>query len=55
MDGPKDHSDISPSNIIELTMEALSAEEQHEFKEYTEQLIKEARVKYLVNFKVDRN
>jgi hypothetical protein len=55
MAGPKDHSDICPSNIIEPTMEALSLKEQHDFEEYMEQLIKEARVKYLAKFKVDRN
>lgn len=53
MVGPKYYSDIS--NIIESTMEALSVEEQHQFDEYTEQLIKEARSKYLANFKVDKN
>jgi hypothetical protein len=41
MAGSKDHSDFSPSNIIEPIMETLSAEDQQEFKEHTEQLIKE--------------
>jgi hypothetical protein len=36
-------------------METLSAEDQHEFEEHKEQLIKEAQTKFLANFKVDRN
>ena len=50
MAGLKDHSDISPSNIIEMTMESLSAEGPHEFEEHKKQLIKEAEAKYLANF-----
>lgn len=53
MAGLKDHSDISPSNIIEMTMESLSAEGPHEFEEHKKQLIKEAEAKYLANLKVD--
>jgi hypothetical protein len=52
---PRDSSDVSPSNIIEPTWETLSAEEQLEFEEHQEQLIKEAKAKLLANFKVDRN
>lgn len=55
MAGSKDHSDVSPNNIIVPTMETLSAEEQQEFEEYMEQLIKEAKPKYLTNFKADKN
>jgi hypothetical protein len=51
----KGHSGISLSNIIELTMKNLSAEDQQEFKEHKKQLIKEAMVKYLANCKVDRH
>jgi hypothetical protein len=51
----KDSSDVSPSNIIEPTMETLSAEDQQEFEKHKEQLIKQARVKFLANFKVDKN
>ena len=51
----KDGSDVSPSNIIELTKETLSAEDQQKFEEHKEQKIKEAEVKFLANFKVDRN
>jgi protease II len=55
MVGSKDSSDISTSNIIEPTWETLSAEEQLEFEEHQEQLIKEAKTKFLANFKVYRN
>jgi hypothetical protein len=51
----KNSSDVSTSNIIELTWETLLGEEQLEFEEHQEQLIKEAKVKFLANFKVDRN
>jgi hypothetical protein len=55
MAGSKDSFDISPSNIIKPTWETLLAEEQLEFEEHQEQLIKEAKAKFLANFKVDRN
>jgi hypothetical protein len=55
MVGSIDHSDVSPSNIIKPTLEVLSAEDQQDFKEHKEQLIKEAHAKFLANFKVDRN
>jgi hypothetical protein len=55
MVGSKDNSYVSPSNIMEPTMETLSAEDQQEFEEHKEQLITEAHVKFLANFKVDRN
>jgi hypothetical protein len=55
MAGLKDSSDVSTSNIIEPTWETLSAKEQIEFEEHQEQLIKEAKVKFLANFKVDMN
>jgi hypothetical protein len=51
----KDSSDVSPNNIIELTWESLPTEEQMEFEEHQEQLIKEEKAKFLANFKVDRN
>jgi hypothetical protein len=40
MAGSKDSYDVSPSKIIEPTMETLLAEDQHEFEEHKEQLIK---------------
>jgi hypothetical protein len=55
MVGSKDSSDVSTINIIELTWKTLSVEEQLEFEEHQEQLIKEAKAKFLANFKVDRN
>jgi ferritin len=55
MAGSKYSYDVSTSNIIEPTWETLSAEEQLEFEEHQEQLIKEAKAKFLANFKVDRN
>jgi hypothetical protein len=55
MAGSKNSSNDSPSNIIELTMETLSVEDQQEFEEHKEQLINEAQAKFLANFKVDRN
>jgi hypothetical protein len=51
----KDHSDVSLSNIIKPTIETLSTDDQRDFEEHIEQLIKEAKAKYLANFKVDRN
>jgi hypothetical protein len=55
MVGSRDSSDISPSNIIEPTWETLSADEQLQFEEHKEQMIQEAKAKFLANFKVDRN
>jgi hypothetical protein len=51
----KDSSDVSPRNIIEPTWETLLAEEQLEFEEHQEQLTKEAKAKFLANFRVDMN
>jgi hypothetical protein len=48
-------SNVSTSNIIESTRETWSTEEQLEFEEHQEELIKEAKAKFLANFKVDRN
>jgi hypothetical protein len=55
MAGSRDNSDVSPSDIIEPTWKTLSAEEQLQFEEHKEQLIYEAKAKFLANFKVDRN
>jgi hypothetical protein len=55
MAGSKGPSDVSPSNIIEPAWEALPTEDQQEFEEHKERLIKEAKAKFLANFKVDRN
>jgi hypothetical protein len=55
MVGSRDSSEVSSSNIIELTWETLPADEQLQFEEHKERLIQEARAKFLANFKVDRN
>jgi hypothetical protein len=55
MVGSRDSSDISPSNIIEPTWETLLADEQLQFEEHKDQMIQEAKAKFLANFKVDRN
>jgi hypothetical protein len=55
MVGSRDNSNVSPSNIIEPTWETLPADEQLQFEEHKEQLIQEAKTKFLANFKVDRN
>jgi hypothetical protein len=55
MAGSRDSSDISPSNNIEPTWETLPADEQLQFEEHKEQMIQEAKAKFLANFKVDRN
>jgi hypothetical protein len=55
MAGSKDSSEVSASNIIERTWETLPADEQLQFEEHKEQLIQEAKAKFLANLKVDRN
>jgi hypothetical protein len=55
MASSRDSSDISRSNITEPTWETLPADEQLQFEEHKEQLIQEAKARFLANFKVDRN
>ena len=55
MAGSKDSSEVSTSNIITPTWETLPAEEHLLFEERQEQLIREAKAKFLADFKVDRN
>jgi hypothetical protein len=55
MAGLNDSSEVSTSNIITPTWKTLPAEEQLLFKEDQEQLIREARVKFLTDFKINRN
>ena len=55
MAGSRDSSEVSPNNIIEMIWETLPADKQLQFEEDKEQLIQEARAKFLANFKVDRN
>jgi hypothetical protein len=47
MAGSRDSSKVSPSNIIEPTWETLPADEQLQFEEHKEQLIQEAKAKFL--------
>jgi hypothetical protein len=54
MASSKNSSDVSTSNI-KPTWETLPAEEQLLFEERQEQLIQEAKAKFLADFKVDRN
>jgi hypothetical protein len=49
--GSRDSSEVSPSNIIEPTWETLLADEQLQFEEHKEQMIQEAKAKFLANFK----
>jgi hypothetical protein len=51
----RDSSDIFPSNIKEPTWETLPVDEQLQFEKHKEQLIQEAKTRFLANFKVDRN
>jgi hypothetical protein len=55
MAGSKASSEVSTSNIITPTWETLPTEEQLLFEERQEQLIQEAKAKFLADFKVDRN
>jgi hypothetical protein len=55
MAGSKDSSEVSTSNIITPTWETLPTEKQLMFEERHEQLIQEAKAKFLADFKVDRN
>jgi hypothetical protein len=55
MAGSKDSSEVSTNNIIEPIWKTLSDDEQLQFEEHKEQLIQEAKAKFLANFKVDRN
>jgi hypothetical protein len=53
MAGSKDNSHISSSNIIEPTMENLSAEEIQKLEDVRKKLLAEIDVKFLADFKVD--
>jgi hypothetical protein len=55
MAAPKDNSEVSTSNIIKPTWETFLTEEQLLFEECQEQLIQEAKTKFLADFKVDRS
>jgi hypothetical protein len=55
MAGSKNSSEVFTRNIIKPAWETLPAEEQLLFEERQEQLIQEAKAKFLADFKVDRN
>jgi hypothetical protein len=43
MAGSKDHTDISPDNIMKLAVESLTADEQHQYEDY----MRQAKEKFL--------
>lgn len=55
MAGWKDNPDISPSNIIEPTMEGMSIEEFKKMEDIRKKLLEEIDTKFLADFKVDRH
>lgn len=54
-----DHTEVSPSNIVKLTLESLLAEDQQQFEDYIEQRQaqkhEEVKEKYLAHIKVGRH
>jgi hypothetical protein len=53
MASSKDRTDVSPNNIVKLTLENLSTEDHQKFENYKRQLIEEVQARYLANFKMD--
>jgi hypothetical protein len=51
MASSKDHTDISPDNILWSTIESLLANEQQQYEDFTRQV----KEKFLSQFKVDRD
>jgi hypothetical protein len=51
MVGSKDHTDISPDNILKPVVESLTADEQQQYEDYMHQ----AREKFLSQYTVDRH
>jgi hypothetical protein len=51
MVGSKDHTDISPDNILKPTVESLTADEQQQYEDYMCQ----AKEKFLSQYTVDRH
>jgi hypothetical protein len=49
--GSKDHTDISLDNILKPTVESLTADEQHQYKDY----MRQAKEKFLSQYMVDRH
>jgi hypothetical protein len=51
MAGSKDHTDISPDNIMKPAVESLMADEQQQYKDY----MRQAKEKFLSQYTVDRH
>jgi hypothetical protein len=51
MAGSKDHTDISPDNILKPTVESLTANEQQPYEDY----MRQAKKKFLSQYTVDRH
>jgi hypothetical protein len=49
MAGSKDHTDISPDNILKMTVENLMTDEQQQFEDY----MRQAKDKFLSQYMVD--
>jgi hypothetical protein len=51
MAGSKDHTDISPNDILKPAVESLTADEQHQYKDY----MRQAKKKFLSQYTVDHH
>jgi hypothetical protein len=51
MVGSKDHTDISPDNILKPAVESLTADEQQQYEDY----MRQAKEKFLSQYTVDRH
>jgi hypothetical protein len=51
MAGSKDHTDISPDNILKPAVESLTADEQQQYEYY----MRQAREKFLSQYTVDHH
>jgi hypothetical protein len=51
MAGSKDHTDISPDNILKTAVENLTADEQQQYEDY----MRQAKEKFLSQYTVDRH
>ncbi|ONM08110.1 linoleate 9S-lipoxygenase4 isoform X1 [Zea mays] len=51
MAGSKDHTDISPDNILKPAVESLTTDEQQQYEDY----MRQAREKFLSQYTVDRH
>jgi hypothetical protein len=51
MAGSKDHTDISPDNILKPTVESLTADEQQQYGDY----MRQAKEKFLSQYTIDRH